>query len=348
MNNIKKVAIGLLVVITAVTATGCLGSDKNDAAKAAESTEGQTITIYSGRNEKLIKPLIEKFTAETKIKAEVRYADSAALSAQLLEEGKNSPADVFLSQDAGALGALTKAGEFAELPKSELEKVPAAYRAKDGSWVGVSGRARVIAYNPAKVAAGDVPKSVFDLTDPKWKWRIGYAPTNASFQSFVTAMRVKEGEARTKTWLEGLKANAPKTFTNNGLALDAVNKGEVDLALVNHYYLYAKRAESNTPVSVENAFLSSGDPGALVNVAGVGILKTSKKTAASQRFVEYLLSEDAQKYFRDQTFEYPLIEGVSPSEGLPSLSSVSGDQVDLTNLDSLAETQNVLRSVGMI
>jgi len=333
----------------AASLAGCGDSETDSASPGANADSGATMVVYSGRSENLIKPLIERFTADTGIKAEVRYGGSPELGAQLLEEGRKTKADVFLSQDAGALGAVEKQDLFGALPQTSLDKVDPRYRSDNGKWVGVSGRARVVAYNPAKVPAADLPKTVYDVTNPKWKGRVGIAPTNASFQSFVTAMRVVAGEQRTKQFLVDLKANSPKIYTNNALALDAVDTGQVDLALINHYYLYERQKEKGAAtVNARNLFLANGDPGALVNVAGVGILDTSDRRSDAERFVAYLLDASAQKYFRDKTFEFPLIKGESPISDLPALDTIQSPAVDLSDLDTLDRTQALLRESGLI
>ena len=217
--------------IISLIAVGCGSDDSGDGGQSSEK-----LTLYSGRNEALVGPLLKQFTEDTGIEIAVRYADSASLAAQIVEEGPRSPADVFFSQDAGALGSLSKQGLLAAAPPEAVRAVDARYRSKDDTWVGVSGRARVIVYNPSRVPDSEVPKSVFDLTAPRWKGRIAVAPTNASFQSFVTAMRIQAGEERTREWLRGLKDNEPKTFPGNLPVVEAVDKGDADLGLVNHYY----------------------------------------------------------------------------------------------------------------
>lgn len=170
---LKTLAAALIAIIAATSLAGC--------ARESTATGEQTITIYSGRSEDLIAPLLEQFTAETGIGIKVRYSDSASLAAQILEEGSNVQADVFFSQDAGALGAISEAGAFKKLGDDTTNLVDSKYRAVDGTWIGVSGRSRVLSYNPDRVAAADLPKSIFDLADLKWKGKIGIAPTNASF-----------------------------------------------------------------------------------------------------------------------------------------------------------------------
>jgi ABC-type Fe3+ transport system, periplasmic component len=334
-----------LIVLSACGGGG--GESGAAGAPAAPSGAGGALTIYSGRNENLVGPLIDRLKAATGLDVEVRYGDSAELAAQILEEGDGSRADLFFSQDAGALGALAKQGLLAELPRQTLDKVPAAYRAADGTWVGVSGRSRVIVYDPREVPTP--PDSVLDLTDPRYRDQVGWAPANASFQSFVTAMRVLSGEDATRRWLEEMKANGAKTFPNNNAILDAVDAGEIRLGLINHYYWYEKVAEKGeSAVPSRLAFLPGGDPGALVNVAGVGVLKTSANAAAAQRAVDFLLGDEAQKYFADETKEYPLVAGVPAAQGLPALDSLKGPDLDLSRLESLEQTLALLQDVGLV
>ncbi|MEU9378166.1 iron ABC transporter substrate-binding protein [Streptomyces sp. NPDC048255] len=316
---------------------GC-GVDEEDAG----------LVIYSGRNEKLVKPLLDELEKAVGTTVAVRYGESAELAAQIQEEGDKTKAGLFFSQDAGALGALSTKGLLEKLPQASLDKVDPAFRGGAGDWVGTSGRARVLAYNPAQVTK--VPDSVHDLVKPEWKGKIGYVPTNASFQAFVTGMRVLEGDDATRAWLKGLKANEPKVYDNNLKVLDGVGKGEVALGLVNHYYWYEQVAEKGeSKVKAKIHFLSGGDPGALVNVAGVGILKGSDQAPVAQKAVDFLLSEKAQKYFADDTKEYPLAAGVTSTvKDLPPLASLDAPKIDLGKLESLQETLKMLQEAGMV
>ena len=307
-----------------------------------------TLTIYSGREEELVGPLIEKFEARSGTKVEVRYGDSAELAATMAEEGDNSPADVFFAQDPGSLGAVEERGLLAELPESALERVPERFRDPDGRWVGTSGRVRVIAYNTEELSEDEVPDSVFDLTDPRWKGKIGFPPTNASFQAFVTAMRLSQGEEKTREWLEGIKANDPKLYERNTPVVEAVAAGEIQLGLVNHYYLYLVK-EEDPEAAVANHYPPGDDPGALVSVAGVGILEQSDDGDAAREFVDYLLSEEGQRFYVDEAeeAEYPVIEGVEPKEGLPPLDSIEGPDVELSQFGAeLERTLELLNEVG--
>jgi len=343
---------GLATGLAALLALSACGGGTDESAAggegAAAATGGETLVLYSGRNEALVGPLIERFRADTGVDVEVRYAGTAELAAQLQEEGEATPADVFLAQDAGALGALDQAGRFAPLPQDTLDLVDPRYRAQDGGWVGVSGRARVVVYDPGQVPAEELPDSVFDLTDERYRGEVGIAPTNASFQAFVTGMRVTAGEERTREWLEGLVANDVQRYENNIAVLDAADRGEIQLGLINHYYWYERVAEvGEDAVTARLEFLGGGDPGALVNVAGVGVLEGTDRPDEAQQLVDYLLSEPAQTYFADETFEYPLAAGVEPSADLPPLAEVGGPELDLAQLESLEETLVLLDETGV-
>ncbi len=304
------------------------------------------LTIYSGRSESLVGPVIAAFTEATGIEAEVKYADTAELAVILLEEGRRSPADIYFAQDAGALGVVAGAGLLAPLPEDVLARTPARYRDANGAWVGVSGRARTVAYTTGEEV--ELPGSTLDFTDPAWAGRIGWAPANGSFQSFVTALRMVEGEDVARGWLEGILANDPVDYPNNTAAVEGVAAGEVDVAFVNHYYLLRLLAEHGEDYPVAQSFFSDGDIGALVNVAGVGLLASTDQLEAAVAFVDFLLSDDAQRYFSESTFEFPLIEGVAADPRLPALEDIEGPLVDLSALADLQGTVELLREVGAI
>ncbi|HEX2417326.1 MAG TPA: iron ABC transporter substrate-binding protein [Micromonosporaceae bacterium] len=308
------------------------------------------ITVYSGRAKSLVQPVIDDFSEATGITVNVRYGQTAAMASQILEEGDKTGTDVFLAQDAGALGAVSKEGLFAKLPSEITGRVSEQYRATDHTWVGVTGRVRVLVYNVDKVSEAELPHSVYELADPKWKSRVGIAPTNGSFQAFVTGMRVKDGDAKARDFLKGLKANDAQIREHNNSIVADVNTGTLDVGLVNHYYVYEKAEEVGKPVDELKArlhFFQGGDPGGLVNVSGVGVTKHSADDADVRKFVDYLLSKNGQSYFTKTNFEYPLIEGVAPAEGLPGLSELDPPAVNLNNLDSLDQTVQMITDSGL-
>lgn len=306
----------------------------------------QTLTIYSGRAEALVKPVVEQFSKSTGIKVQVRYAGTSELAATILEEGRNSPADIFYAQDPGGIGAV--ANLLTRLPDSITSQVEPGFRAADGKWVGISGRARVIAYNTQKVQESDLPDDIFGLTDPKWKGRIGWAPTNASFQVMVTAMRKLWGEEKTKQWLAGMRANNPKVYANNNAQVNAVGAGEIDVALPNHYYLYGIMQDKGEAFPVRNYHPRAGGPGALIMVSGAGILETSKNKEAAQKFIEFMLSPVAQQYFAGQTFEYPVIKGIRANRLLTPLADIKSPVISMEDLVDLRGTLNLLRETGIV
>lgn len=326
---------------------GCSAASPPDASET--SAGGGSFTLYSGRDEELIQPLIDKFETETGITVDVRYGNTAELGALLLEEGEQSPAQVFLAQDAGALGALSNADLFADLPDDIAKSVPAGFTSTDASWVGVTGRARVIVYDGEKLAADQVPTSVAAFAEPEWAGRVGIAPTNASFQAFVTAYRVIEGEAAADAWLAGVAANDPQIFENNRAVLAAVNDGVVEVGLINHYYWFAQAAETGAEnMRAQLAYPEVGDPGSIVNVTGAGLLRGAATDKDALKFIEYLVSSDAQQYFVDETFEYPLLDGIVAPEGLAPIESLVNAELDLSDLESLEVTQELLTKYGLI
>jgi iron(III) transport system substrate-binding protein len=331
-------AITTAVVLLAAVAAGCGGDD------AASGP----ITVYSGREEELVAPLFEKFTDATGIDVEVRYGDSAELAATIAEEGDNSPADVFFAQDPGSLGAVDS--QLEELPEATLDRVATRFRDADGRWVGTSGRTRVLAYNTDRLDERELPTSVLELTEPEWKGRVGVAPTNASFQAFVTAMRLSLGDERTREWLEGLRANGAKTYEKNLPIVEAVAAGEVDVGLVNHYYLaLVKEEQPDAPVA--NHLFEAGDPGTLVSVAGAGVLASSDQRQDAESFVGFLLSDEAQRFYVDEAEEneYPLVAGVDPPAGLVPLDAIEGPDVELTAFGAeLESTVELLRETGWL
>lgn len=304
--------------------------------------------MYSGRSEELVGPIIERFEEESGINVEVRYGDTAELAATLLEEGQNSPADVFFAQDAGALGAVSDEGLLRPLPEDALNQVEERFRDPNGRWMGISGRARVVAYNTDALSEDDLPDSILDFTDPEWEGKIGWAPTNGSFQAFVTALRLIEGEDAAREWLQGIQANEPRVYENNLAILEGVVSGEIEVGFVNHYYLFQALKERGGDVPARNYYLKNGDPGALVNVAGIGILNTTVRSDEAEQFLDFMLSEEAQQYFADDTFEYPLIEGVPPNEELVPLSEIEAPNINLGDLDDLEGTLDLLRETGVL
>lgn len=321
--------------------------DVTEEPEAAPADDAEPLVVYSGRNEELVGWVFEEFEAATGIPVEVRYGNTAELAALIVEEGAASPADVYWSQDAGALGALQAAGLLVTMPDDVLELVDPLFRSREGQWTGTTGRVRVLAYNTDNLDASELPSSITELTDPRWEGRIGWAPTNGSFQAFVTALRVSEGDDAARAWLEGLIANGAVEFSNNTAIVEGVSRGEVDLGITNHYYLYRFLAE-DPAFPVDNHYLP-GDIGGLVNIAGVGVLATSDQTDAAVELVRFLLSEQVQDFFGTtaDALEFPVRIGFDSPE-LPTLAEIDPPDVDLSDLEDLQGTLELLLDVGAL
>ncbi|AFG38396.1 iron ABC transporter substrate-binding protein [Spirochaeta africana] len=322
------------------------------AAGSREAAEN-TLTLYSGRGESLVEPLVEQFREETGITVNVRYGGTSELAVLLAEEGSRTPADLFWAQDAGALGALAQEGRLAELPARYHASALPIYRSSTGRWVAGSGRARVLAYSPDRLDESEYPDSVFDLTRERYRGRVSWAPTNGSFQAFVTAMRVAYGDEVTLQWLRDMAANDVQVYRNNTTQVEAIAAGEVDAALVNNYYLLRFLAQ-DPDYPVAQRFFADGDIGNMVNIAGIGITARvdadSPRRRNAERFIDFLLSESAQQYITDVIYEYPVTDGVERNPQLESLERLleSAPQVDLDSLSDLDGTLSLLREAGVL
>lgn len=314
--------------------------------EAAPGVADKMLLVYSGRNENLVAPLLEQFEAETGIETEVRYGGTAEMATVILEEGANSPADIFYGQDAGALGALSNAGRCAPLPASVTDAVDARFVSPDNTWVGISGRARTLVYNTDELTESELPASVLELTDPEWKGRVGWTPTNGSFQAFVTAMRVNLGEDETRAWLEGMIANDVQVFPKNTPIVEATGAGEISVGLVNHYYLYRFLAEA-PDFAANNYHFPAGDVGSMINAAGACLIDSAVHTDEAILLMEYLVSDAAQQYFASETNEYPLTKGdIAINERLKPLAEIDTPAFDLGDIDDLTGTVELLTNVG--
>ena len=331
----------LRILISALALAVILGCG----AGSLESSPGE-LTIYSGRSETLVGPMIQQFSQATGVKTSVKYAKTPQLAATLLEEGDNTPADVFFAQDPGGLAAVEHM--LTPLPSNILDRVPQWASSPTGRWVGLSGRARTVVYNTEVLTPADLPTDIYGFVDPKWKGRIGWAPTNASFQTMVTAMRSIWGEEKTGWWLAGIQANQAKTYPKNTPIVAAVGSGEIDVGFVNHYYLHRFLAEEGESFAARNYHPKAGGPGAIVMVAGAGILKQTDNPITAERFLDFMLSQVAQEFFANKTFEYPLAEGVTQNPALVPLSQIPNPGLTVDRLSDLKGTQELLRRSGLL
>ncbi|MGW0017838.1 iron ABC transporter substrate-binding protein [Rhodococcus sp. NPDC003382] len=339
----------LAAALTAGALVSVLAACGSDSASDESGEDSGALTLYSGRSENLVAPLIDRLEDTLGFPIEVVYGGTPEITGKLIEEGDSSPADVVFSQDAGALGLLDQAGMLEVLPASVTDPVPPYYRAEDGTWVATSARARVLVYNDEKVQPQDLPTGIDDLLDPKWKGQIGFAPTNASFQSFVTGLRVSRGEDGARQWLEAFKANEPVAFEGNGPLMEGVDSGQVSLGLTNHYYWYGLAEEKGAEnLAVQVHYFRPGDPGALVNIAGAGVLATTDQPEQAQQFVAALLSPESQTYFADETSEYPIVLGVETKDELRPITEIGTSDIELAELASVEQTQSLLQDLGFI
>jgi iron(III) transport system substrate-binding protein len=334
---VRALALASLLLAAALPAPGC-------------SRDGDALVIYSGRSKALVQPLVDRFERETGITVRVRYGGTAQLAIALMEEGKDSPADLFWAQDAGALGALDQAELLAPLGDRDGDDL-GAFQGKRGTWVATSGRGRVLAYSSERVAEGELPGSIFDLSEESWRGRVGWAPANGSFQAFVTAMHALHGEEATRAWLVAMRDNGAVSFPNNSSLLHAIAAGTIDAAITNHYYLLRLLADDPSLPVAQTTF-EAGDIGNLVNVAGLGILASSARRGAAETFVEAMLAPEAQRFFAETTYEYPVLrlDTATLSEGLMSRVELErkSPQVDLDTLADLARSLELLREAELL
>jgi len=314
--------------------------------KIVERRNRGNLIIYSGRSEKLVGPIIEQFSDVSGINVQIKYGKTAAIAATLLEEGKNSPADLFFAQDPGGLSVVSDL--LTTIAEDTLKLVPDWAQSSKNTWVGISGRARTVVYNPDNIDEADLPDTLWGFVDQKWKGRIGWAPTNSSFQTMVTGMRSLWGENKTREWLNGIQTNEPLVYSKNTPQVAAVAAGEIDVGLVNHYYLFRFLAEEGEDFGARNYHFRSPGPGSLIMVAGAGILDNSENKENADRFLKFMLSKVGQQYFTSQTFEYPLIQGVKTPHVLVPLEDIQKPDLGPMDLEDMAGTQLMLQEIGIL
>jgi iron(III) transport system substrate-binding protein len=314
----------------ATVATGCGGSGEG----SGGASGAVTLTVYNAQHERLMKEIVPGFTKQTGIKIKLRNGDDFEMANQLVQEGGASPADVFLTENSPAMSLVAGKGLFAPIDATTLEQVPAQFSPSDASWAGFAARATVMVFNRGKVDQGELPSSIVDLADAKWKGRIAFSPSGADFQAIVSAIVELKGEQVAKDWLQGLKANG-KIYRGNNAVLKAVNSGQVDAGIIYHYYWYRDRAESGANSGhTELHYFGKQDPGAFVSVSGAGVLSSSKHPTEAQEFVRYLTGIDGQRRLAESyALEYPLNPAVSPSDALKPLAHLQPPSVEVSKLN---------------
>ena len=340
-------AMGILFLLAAAAVpTLSIACSGNEKVVEVDKNSG-TLILYSGRSESLTGNIVDQFEDASGIDVQVKYGKTFPIAAMILEEGKHSPADIFFAQDPGGLGFLSAEGRLSKLPSEITDRVAGWAKPADATWIGISGRARTLIHS-ASIGGTELPSSLEDLTDPKWKGRLGWAPSNSSFQTMVTGMRVMWGEEKTREWLKGMMANETIVYPKNTPQVAAVAAEEISIGLVNHYYLHRFVAEEGDSFNARNLYLNNGGPGSLVMVAGAGILDTAKNRENAEKFLKFMTSTVAQQYFTGQVYEYPVVEGVKTHMLLPSFEEINMPSLTMEDLSDLKGTQKIFQDLGML
>ncbi|KQN48818.1 iron ABC transporter substrate-binding protein [Pseudomonas sp. Leaf48] len=301
----------------------------------AYAADSVGIVVYNAQHESLTKSWVEGFTEETGIPVTLRNGDDTEMGNQLVQEGAESPADVFLTENSPAMVLVDNAGLFAPVDAATLEQVDNAYRPAHGKWVGIAARATVFVYNPSKLAEADLPKSIMDLAEPNWKGRWAASPGGADFQAIVAAILEQKGEAATLQWLKAMKNNFT-AYRGNSSVLKAVNAGQIDSGVIYHYYAFidqAKTGENSKNTALH--YFKNKDPGAFVSISGGGVLDSSKHKEQAQAFLKYITGKDGQAVLKNgKSFEYAVGKNAESNPKLMPLQQLDAPKVDASKLDS--------------
>jgi iron(III) transport system substrate-binding protein len=355
-------AAGLLLAGLAAGLAGCATSTANPAAGAtpaaggsvdqAAPLTGENITLYNAQHKQTTAALVAAFTKQTGIRVNETDKDENSLTAQIEQEGDRSPADVFFAENTDFLQQLAKANLLAKVDPATLANVPAQDNAADGTWEGVSERVSVLVYNPTKISQDQLPKSVMDMADPKYKGQFELAPGEADFGPIVASVAAAKGDDATVSWLKAIKDNAGSgaNIPDYETLVGDVSQGVTDFALVNHYYYYRLQAElPNATANAKVADLAPQDVGFLGTVSGAGVLAASKHMAAAQKFLAFLTSELGQSILAGgYSFEYPVRAGVAPNPALPPLSSYQLNAFTAADLGAGEAVKELLQKAGLI
>jgi iron(III) transport system substrate-binding protein len=313
----------------------------------AQSSDN-SILVYNAQHESLTQAWADAFTKETGIKVTLRNGSDTELGNQLVQEGAASPADVFLTENSPAIAMVAGAGLLAPLNAETLQRVPEAFRPSDGKWTGIAARSTVFAYDKAKLQPADLPKSLLDLAAPAWKGRWGAAPAGADFQAIASALLELKGEQATADWLKAMKQNAV-SYRGNSAAMKAVNAGEVDGAVIYHYYYFgdqAKTGENSKNVALH--YFRHEDPGAFLSTSGGGVLASSKHPAEAQTFIKWITSKAGQEILKTgNSFEYAVGAGVRSNPKLVPLADLQAPKLDPSKLNSKKVT-DLMTAAGLL
>lgn len=339
----------VLIVGAVLIAAGCGSSSTSSSSQDSKSADKATITLYNGQHESTTKLLVEAFTKSTGIKVKVRSGDDPALAHQILQENAASPADVFYTENSPALALLSKEGKLAELPTDTLDQVPAQYRSTNDDWIGVAGRETVLVYNPSKLDAKDLPKSLLDIGGSSWDGKVGIGPSGADFQAIIMGVIETVGADKTDTWLRKLKKVA-EIYSHNSDILQAVNRGDISAGIIYHYYYFRDQAESGAnSENVKMYYFGNQDPGAFISVSGAGVLTSSKHKTEAQQLVQFLSGVDGQRVLaQSDDFEYPLNPEVPPHAQLKPFASLQAPEDGVKHVGDGTEAVSMLRDAGLL
>ena len=333
--------------VAALLATACSASSNSGGGSGS-----QTITLYNAQHEQTTDALISAFTQQTGVKVKVRSDGEDVLTAQLEQEGSKSPADVFYTENSPWLAQLDQKHLLAPIDAAALQQVPAADSASTGDWIGVSARVSALVYNTEKLTAAQLPSSILDLADPKWKGKLELAPAETDFWPVVSSVTKAYGDAKALAWLKALKANAAPndTIPDNETVVSDVNKGTNEMGLINHYYFYRLQAEIGKPaVHSALSFFAPHDPGYVLNISGAGILKSSKHQAAAQKFVAFITSAAGQTILaHSDSFEYPIGDHVAASSELPPFAQLQPNSFSVAELGTGADAKTLLQEAQLL
>jgi iron(III) transport system substrate-binding protein len=313
------------------------------------SSHGSTLTVYSGQHEQTTAALVKEFERRTGIQVAVRSGDEAELGNQIAQEGANSPADVFYTENTPVLEALREKGLLAPVSPATLAAIASTYDSSEGDWVGVSARVSVLDYNTALLAPSQLPDSLLALAEPRWKGKLGFAPSETDFQPLVSAIIKLDGAAAAESWLKGLQANG-KLYPSNETVVAQVNNGESAIGPINHYYWFRLRAELGAG-SMHSAlhYYAAGDPGDLVDVSGAAVLRSSSHKSAAQAFLAFLVSRAGQQTLaHSNSYEYPLRPGVAPPPGLRPLAGLKPAPLTPAELGDGSQALALEQKLGLL
>lgn len=343
----RTAAVALLVGASLALSACGSGPVNTGVAGNSPAAAGDGITVYNAQHETLGQQWADDFTRRTGVKVVLRNGSDTELSNQIIQEGANSPADVFLTENSPAMSQVENAGLFADTSSAVRDNVPAQFRPASNTWTGIAARSTVFVYNKDKLTTSRLPKSLMDLQDQRWKGRWGAAPSGADFQAIVSAMLQLKGKDATSAWLSALQSGA-KAYKSNSAVMKAVNTGEIDGGVIFHYYYFndqAKTGENSNKVAL--GYFKNQDPGAFVSVSGGGVLRSSTKQANAQKFLEYLTGPDGQKVLQDNANEYTVNPGVPARKGLVPLDQLQYPDVKLNELNG-SEVVNLMTKAGLL